>query len=277
MSKTSEELLFAYKKANKQRRITILTNSGFADESSYLASLMGSDTVTKSSAAAAALFKFNKKEEPKIVIHNVHILDASGSMHGAKLQNAVQGINEEIRELQKDNTVIYTQTLVDFSGSGDIRTTVYKTPIANCQPYSCESRGMTALNQAVGETLERLRKDTPPEEKVLVKIFTDGGENASKGQYAFSKDLAEYIKECESKGFTITFVGTTFDVNTVVRTLNIHASNTLSHDNTSRGVAGAFAATGSATMAYVRNLKSKKNVSKNFYSKQLGKLDEDGK
>jgi uncharacterized protein YegL len=271
--KTNDQLLLDYRKSNKARRARIVAKSGFTTEADYLASLLEPDSTT-GSAAAAKLFKRNDpvvEETP--TIHNVYILDASGSMHGPKIQNAIIGINDEIRELKKDLTVNYTQTIVDFADSNDIKTTMYKVPISTCGIFHTRDRGMTALNQAVGETLTRLSKDNKKGEKILVKIFTDGGENNSRGQFADPKTLAELIKQCEANDFTVTFVGTSYDVNNVINTLKIDASNTLTHDNTARGVQTAFMASAGATMLYSANVKAKKSVSKNFYSKQTGKLD----
>jgi uncharacterized protein YegL len=271
--KTNEQLLLDYRKSNKERRARIVAKSGFATEADYIASLLEPDSTT-GSPAAAKLFKKNDPVEEIPTIHNVYILDASGSMHGPKIQNAIVGINEEIRELKKDTTVNYTQTIVDFADSTDIKTTMYKVPISTCGSFTTKDRGMTALNQAVGETLLRLDKDNKKDEKVLVKIFTDGGENNSRGQFADSKNLAELIKKCESRNFTITFVGTAYDVNTVINTLNIHASNTLTHNNTAKGVQDAFMASAGATMMYSSNVKAKKAVTRGFFSKETGKLDD---
>jgi len=49
-------------------------------------------------------------------IHNIHILDRSGSMSGAKFRSAVSGILDEIKVLksiEKTEPVTYTQTVVN--------------------------------------------------------------------------------------------------------------------------------------------------------------------
>lgn len=263
--KTKEELLLDYKKSNKIRRAATIKKAGFLDESEYLAYLMEPDS-TAGSPQAAALFKHNQPALVKPTIHNVHILDVSGSMSGGKIAGAIQGINEEVKELQNDKSpVIYTHSLIEFSNHDDIISVCHRIPIADVKPYSTSTRGMTALNQALGETLEKFRKEIPKGEKVLVKVFTDGGENHSRGKWADRKALKEFIEECENNDFTITFIGTQHDVNTVITTLNVAATNTLSHDNTASGIYAASQTRGIATMAYAKKVLEKKDVSKGFY------------
>jgi uncharacterized protein YegL len=249
-TKTKEQLIAEYRRANKKARPGILKRQGFSTEQDYFAFLMAPDPVN----------------DDKPTIHNIHIVDISGSMAGAKLRSAVQGVNTEVDELKKDTAVNFTHSLIEFSDSYDIKTICWKTPIADVKPYVTTDRGSTALNQAIGETLERLVKEIKPFEKVLVKIFTDGGENASLGKWARREDLREFIKECQDKhGFTITFIGTKYDVDTVVNTLNIHVSNTLTHDNTSQGVYLASMERGIATKSYASKVLRKEDVSKGFY------------
>lgn len=253
MSKTKDQLLLDYRKSNKERRTKILAKAGFATEIDYVNFLLAPDAVP----------------DAEIKVHNVHVIDVSGSMSGAKLRGAVQGINEEVAELKKDPSgVEHTHSIVEFSNSSDIKTVCWKVPIKEVTTYNTYDRGMTALNQAVGETLQRLVKEQSGTDKVLVKIFTDGGENNSSGPFKDKKILAEFIKECEDKGITVTFIGTEVDVKTVINTLNIDASNTLTHDNTSAGIYASSLTRSAATLAYSQKVLKKQDVSKGFY-KQL--------
>lgn len=254
MSKTKEQLLLDYKKSNKERRLNILVKAGFTTEAEYITYLMQPGEATPEPVSG-----------DKPTIHNVYIIDRSGSMAGAKLSNAIAGVNLEVSKLKEDNEANYTQTIVDFGD--DVKTVIYKVPIADCGRYFTHTNGMTALYQAIGETLSKLRSDNKEGEKVLVKIFTDGGENSSRGTFAHAKDVAELIKQCESEGFTVTFVGTSFDVDSVIDKLKIDASNTLVHDNTAESVQRSFLVSTSATMDYVSNVRARKSVTKGFYKK----------
>ncbi len=248
MSKTNDQLLKDYKKSNAVRRLAIIKKAGFSSASQYLDSLM---SVTVQTAPLP------------ITIHNVHIVDISSSMSGGKLTSAIQGINGELLELKSDKDVIYTQTLIEFNTN--IRTVCYKTPIANAALYQSGAGGMTALNEAIGVTLTRLKDDISPEDKVLVKIFTDGGENVSSPEWRDKSRIAQLIKECENRGFTVTFVGTEFDVNEAVRSYGVDASNTLVHDNSAASVSMSFMATRGATEKYKSKLMRGEAVERGFY------------
>jgi len=261
MSKTKEELLLTYQKATKDKRAKAVTKAGFTTEAEYLEYLLKPEVTT----GAASLFKHN--QAPKPTIHNVHIVDISGSMMGAKLTSAVLGVNSEVDELKKETAVNYTQTLIQFSGPDVIETVLYKVPMKDVPIYSTSSQGSTALNQAVAETLIRLKAEAN-DDKVLVKIFTDGEENASAGKWyghAGAGLLATLIKECEPLGFTVTFIGTKRDVAYAINTLGIHASNTMTHDNTGETIMLASYARSAGTAAYANKVLKKKDVSKGFY------------
>lgn len=250
-TKTKDQLLLEYRKANKKSRISLLKREGFATETDYLSFLLAPDATVA---------------DEKPIIHNVHIVDISGSMAGGKLRSAVQGVNEEVEELKKDTTVNYTHSLVEFSGPNHIKTVCWKTPIGDVGLYATRDIDSTALNQATGQTLEKLVSEMKSDEKVLVKIFTDGGENSSQGKWKLSSDLKEFIKQCQDKyGFTITFIGTTNDVQQVIQNLSIDISNTLTHDNTAHGVYMASMARGIATKAYASKVLKKEDVKKGFY------------
>ena len=134
----------------------------------------------------------NTKSEKK-TIHIVHILDRSGSMEGSKLRAALEGINTEVAELQKDTTVDYFFTLVHFGS--DIVKAYRETPINKVKNIYVSSNGMTALYQAIGETLDGFPQTSP----VLVKIFTDGEENQSRGKYNNAASVKELIDTLEQK------------------------------------------------------------------------------
>lgn len=239
--------------ANVDRKLKLATENGYSTVEEYKEDLKN----------MLSLFPADKKH----VIHNVHILDRSTSMgswdNGSnKLNMALKGINAEIEELKKDTTVEYLQTIVDFGSTS--KCSVDRVPIQDMNEFHTVANGMTVLYQTVGETLIKLKK-SQADEKVLVKIFTDGGENRSTGMYKKPAVLAELIKECEDNGFTITFVGTNIDVKSVVSNLSIDASNTLSHDNTSRGVQDSFEKSMNATTVYTSNIKAGKSVKLGFY------------
>lgn len=200
-------------------------------------------------------------------IHNVHLLDASTSMDADdKIGVANKGINREMELLRGDKTVNYTQTFVHFSGAGDIRWESVLVPIDKAPSVNVRTRGLTAMLDAIGVTLSTLRARVTPGDKVLVKIFTDGGENSSR-EWSW-RTVRDLIAKVEANhGFTVTFVGTEQDVRMVQERLNIDDSNTLIHNNTQDGVTRSFLASASATMSYASKVKKGESVLKGFYKK----------
>lgn len=254
--KTKSELLSEFKRANKDRREKLAIREGYSTSAEYLAYLKGKKTTTKKNTTKIKL----------PTIHNVFILDASGSMSGGKIKNAIEGINNEISELKKSKEAIFYQTIVDFSYAYDIRMPIINQPISEVEQYSSISRGATALNDAIGKTLNLIKSTNKPNVKVLVKIFTDGGENDSK-EFSYDK-IKSLIKECEGIGFTITFVGTEYDTNAAINNYGIHASNTLVHDNTAIGMKMSMDMSTMSTRSYAIKVSKGEDVLTGFYKQE---------
>lgn len=195
------------------------------------------------------------------VIHNVHILDASGSMSGPKYNNALQGINSEIMAM-KTNSEGMTQTIIEFDSgnAGELRLTThyFMTPAANCTAITgIGARGGTPLYQTVGETIEKLLSHVKTGDKVLMKVFTDGDENMSRGKYGRSgynggsPELSRIIKLVENNhNFTVTFMGTAEDVKMMINSIGITTDNTLIHHNTADSIGATYASARLSTQVY---------------------------
>lgn len=267
--KTKVELLAQYKRANTEYKKKILIREGYgkSNEKGYL-DYLNNNIVPKVDSRKISKHCANTKP----VINNVHILDISGSMGGEKLKSAIIGINDEVRELQQNKEAIFTHTLVTFSGSTQITSVYFLEPINNVKDFNTKDIGMTALYQAIGETLEKLFSKVKFGEKTLVKIFTDGGENGSVGKYKDTKVLREFIKTCEGNGFTITFVGTQTDTENIIKQLSIDSSNTLVHDNTTFGIKKMANTRSVATANYVSAVVAGEDVLTGFYTKTSGTL-----
>lgn len=211
-------------------------------------------------------------------IHNVFIIDASGSMAGGKYTNAIAGVNDILKSIANDPYTDNTITIVEFEGH-NITTRLQTTDKIPSSYKGMGTGGNTPLNQAVGETLEQMLHVRlglyAQEDKVLVNVFTDGGENDSRGKwfgYPGQKLLGDLIKELEADGFTVTFVGTEQEVQYAVQNLKLFASNTLVHDNTARGVKDSFLRTVSGRMGYSKSVAMGQDVTADFYTKTV---DED--
>lgn len=205
----------------------------------------------------------------KPIIHNLIILDASGSMRGPKYNAAKEGIILELDELKKDNNADYTSTVIEFGSANNVKTHHFQVPIndiSNIFWYGAEL-GMTALYDVVGGTIQRLLANIKNDEKFLIKIFTDGGENDSR--YFSASKLRSLISEAENKGFTITFEGTQLDTQSIINNLHINSTNTHIHDNTPEGIMRGVKSRISATISYSKSVAEGKDVTFNFYSKSV--------
>lgn len=265
MNPIFKTVLAQLNKANKARKEQMAKAYGFSTVDEFIAYLNLDPASNPTPPVPQPTTKKKRKEKPggnaKVaaliesvitppIMHNVYILDASGSMNGGKIKSAIEGINEELTALKADADSTYTtQSIVTFSYAHDIQVSVWKAPIKDVNHFYCSTRGSTALLQAIGETLTQLLKQHKDGEKVLVKIFTDGEENDSSSKW-YGEVIPELIKQCEEKGFVITFVGTSKDVAYAVNKLRVKQSNTLVHDNTSAGVAKSFKKSIGATVSY---------------------------
>lgn len=203
----------------------------------------------------------NKKTS---TIHNVYILDRSASM-SSKIKAAVEGIEQDIKSLVSD-TVKFKIGLVGFSDYNKITKELWEEKPTS-KKIKENTISSTALYDAIGFTIEEIKSIKKPEDKVLLKIFTDGQENDSRKHN--KESISKQIEELNSTGeWTITFVGTDNDVKNVVNTLNIRGSNTLVHNNTSEGVKLAFTETVYATKQYIDKVEKGIKVLDGFYKKQ---------
>lgn len=234
------------------------------------------------------------------VVHNVHILDASGSMAGGKYTNALKGINDELESIQKNSDGnLITQTFIEFTGGGWSRypytkrdggpvlegntaTHYFMVPAANCTPVAgMGTPGGTPLYQTVGETIEKLMKYINPGEKVIMTIFTDGEELHSTGIYKNPEVLKKLIKQVEDHhNFTVTYMGTKEDVYTVMRDLGVHASNTYMHMNTASSVKMSYRSRGANLASYSKSVASgasQDELKKGFFKRVAKTEDEENK
>lgn len=243
--------LLDLKKSNKERKLKLAIANGFSTVESYLEFLV--NEIKKE-----VLEPVTQPTEIKPTkIQKCVLLDRSGSMRGSKLNNAINGINEEIESL-KNEDVDYIYTLIIFDST--IEVIVNQQPIKTVSKISFMDRGYTALYDALGKAFELFAEST---DKVLINIFTDGEENASR------KYTRNQIKDLINKydHITTTFVGTEFDVHQVQRDLGIEKTNTLSYDGTGQGLKMSMESTITATKSFAADVSRGVDVKKGFYKK----------
>ena len=144
----------------------------------------------------------------------IFVLDESGSM-GSVRSDVIGGFNTFVKD-QKELPGQAILTLVKFDtdytvvGQGMLLESVKE---LNNETY--HPGGMTALLEAVGKTINEVTtrhaglEDEAPGKTILV-VFTDGHENASK-EFTNLTDIAKMVKERESAGWEILFMGADID------------------------------------------------------------------
>lgn len=174
-------------------------------------------------------------------IFNLIIIDESGSMQSIK-KEAIDNVNETIQTIRsaqkKHDDQEHYVSLVTFND--DVKTVyecvavdeVKELTAETYQPSCC-----TALYDAMGLSLNALRKKVAEDDKVLVTIVTDGYENSSK-EYS-GKAIKALVDELKAKDWVFAYIGANQDVEAVAASISI--TNTLKFCATSAGVYGMAA------------------------------------
>ena len=171
----------------------------------------------------------------KTKIYNLIILDESGSMENIKTA-ALNSINESLQSIRHAQKKYEEQehyvTFVTFNN--DVKTLfdcVSIDMINDLTPRDYNPDCCTALYDAMGMSLGKLRRTVAKDDKVLVTIVTDGYENASREYNA--KAIKALVEELKRQGWVFAYMGANQDVEAVGASLAI--SNTLSFAATDEG------------------------------------------
>ena len=171
----------------------------------------------------------------KTRIFNLIIIDESGSMQSIKTA-AINSVNETIQTIRAAQKKYEDQehyvSLVSFND--DVKTIyecVSAEEVKELTADSYEPDCCTALYDAMGISLNRLRKKVAEDDKVLVTIVTDGYENASK-EYS-GKAIKALVDELKGKGWIFAYIGANQDVEAVAATISI--TNVMNFEATCEG------------------------------------------
>ena len=211
----------------------------------------------------------------KTRIFNLIIIDESGSMEVIK-QQAINSANETIQTIraaqERNENQEHFVTLVSFNDG--VKTINDCAAIDNIQELTAESYQpdcCTALYDAMGMSLNALRKKVADIDKVLVTVVTDGYENASR-EYS-GKAIKALVEELKAKGWVFAYIGANHDVEAVAASMSI--TNTMSFEATDEGVADMCTGACYSRSAWYDKVESgeadSEEDNKNFFQKWFSK------
>ena len=217
------------------------------------------------------------EQKQKHQVHNLIILDESGSMQSIK-STIISGFNELVQTVKGIEKQFPEQehfiSLVTFNSFGNkilhFIDPVSKLNLIDDAKYKPDAS--TPLFDAMGFSIGKLRQvvENKPNCNVLVTILTDGEENASR---EFTKAaIKAIIEDLKSKQWTFTYIGTDHDVDKFAEGIGV--VNTMSFQKDEAGMQEMFSQETNARMRYVSKLSKMQDTSKNYYQNDDDKKDD---
>lgn len=170
-------------------------------------------------------------------VHNLIILDASGSMEGLK-KMSVDGVNGTIQTIREAMSANPEReqflTLVTFSGKEGVKyqwRAKHIVKVKDLVQSQFNPRGMTPLLDAIGKVCTRLERQIDDDTQVLVTIITDGRENASTN--FTQEEIRILIKRLDKDGWVFTYIGANQDAFDEANELGIR--NALQYESDKEG------------------------------------------
>lgn len=206
--------------------------------------------------------------EKKHQVHNLIILDESGSMESIK-NTIIQGFNELVQTIQGIEKQFPEQehfiSFVSFNGLGQkllhFMDPVSKLKKIDDKTYNPDAN--TPLFDALGFSINKLKQSLQGQNdcNVLVTILTDGEENASK-EFSGSA-IKELIEELKQNRWTFTYIGTDHDVEKIAISLSIN--NTMVFEKNESDIKRMFMKEQSARANYSKKIRFNQDTSSNYF------------
>jgi len=209
------------------------------------------------------------KKANKNTVEIVAILDRSGSM-SSLIEETITGYNAFIKEQKEVGPAKVTLAIFDdrydvLYGRIDIN------EVPKLTKVDFYARGMTALRDAVGKTIQTVhggRRNGETPDKTLVFIVTDGYENAST-EYTHD-DIRKLVKKRTKKGWEFFFMGADIDAFDQGRNIGVTRQNIVKTPKTKTGVLQSYKAVSNTANLY----RGGGSVSPSFSMKDM--FDESG-
>ncbi|MBK6611112.1 MAG: VWA domain-containing protein [Sphingobacteriales bacterium] len=206
--------------------------------------------------------------EKKHQVHNLIILDESGSMESIKTA-IIQGFNELVQTIQGIEKQFPEQehfiSFVSFNGLGQklLHFIDPASKLKQIDDKTYKPNASTPLFDAMGFSINKLKQSLQGQTdfNVLVTILTDGEENASK---EFSgNDIKKLVEELKQNRWTFTYIGTDHDVEKIAISLSIN--NTMLFEKNEAGIRKMFMKEQNSRANYSRKIRSNEDTSSNYF------------
>lgn len=209
--------------------------------------------------------------ETKHQVHNLIILDESGSMESIK-NTIMEGFNEIVQTVKGIAKEYPEQehfiSLVSFNGLGQkllhFIDPVEKLDLIDEDRYQPEAS--TPLYDAMGFSFAKLQRvlENVNDYNVLVTILTDGEENASREYSGLA--IRNLIEELKQKRWTFTYIGADHDVERFAMSISI--TNTMKFQKNTRDMQDMFAKERSARAKYSEKIRKQEQTETDFYEEK---------
>lgn len=210
-----------------------------------------------------------QSEIQKHQVHNLIILDESGSMESIK-KSIIRGFNEIVQTVKGIEKEYPEQehfiSLVSFNGLGQkplhFTDAVSKLEMIDDSRYQPDAN--TPLYDAIGFSCTKLRNTLGKKKNfnVLVTILTDGEENAST-EYN-GPAVKRLIEELKNNNWTFTYIGTDHDVEKAAASMSI--TNTIVFNRDEESIKAMVMRESKARANFSLNIREKKATGDGFYT-----------
>jgi uncharacterized protein YegL len=209
--------------------------------------------------------------EKKHQVHNLIILDESGSMEPIKT-TIIQGFNELVQTIQGIERQFPEQehfiSFISFNGLGQ-KLLHFIDPVSKLKQIddkTYQPDATTPLFDAMGFSINKLKHSLQGQTdyNVLVTILTDGEENASK-EYS-GNNIKILVEELKQNRWTFTYIGTDHDVEKIANSLSIN--NTMIFEKNDADIKRMFMKEHSARFKYSEKIRLDEDTSSNYFDEQ---------
>ncbi len=209
--------------------------------------------------------------ETKHQVHNLIILDESGSMESIK-SSIIQGFNEIVQTVKGIAKQYPEQehiiSFITFNGLGN-KILHFCEPVEKLEQIDekkYQPDASTPLYDAMGFGLAKLKKELESKSNynVLVTILTDGEENSSKEFTGVS--IKKIVEDLTQNGWTFTYIGTDHDVEKFATSISI--TNIMHFSKNDIEIEAMFVKEKQARTNYSKKIRSNEEIQSNFYDNE---------